>query len=69
MILVTKEDVIAAGFCGPGIKVWCRANGFTAEDVKAGIPEDLVLATGCELGAACVDKARARTAMKDTENV
>mgnify|MGYP006995064567 CR=1 FL=1 len=59
-LLVTKADVIAAGFCAPALREWCRAHGFTASDVKAGIPASDVLATGCGLGAACVAKARER---------
>ena len=62
MATVRKEDVIAAGFCGPGIREWCRLNGFTAADVKNGIPENRVLATGCELGAKVVEAAREREA-------
>lgn len=68
VVLVTKADVIAAGFCGPAMKEWCRANGFNADDVHAGIPAERILATGCELGAACVAKARERAILENTEH-
>lgn len=67
-VLVTKADVIAAGFCGPAMKEWCRANGFNAADVHAGIPAERILATGCGLGAACVAKARERALLEKTDN-
>lgn len=62
--IVRKQDVVAAGFCGPGLKEWCRLNGFTAQDVSNGIPEDRIIAAGCSLGMKCLEKAREREAFE-----
>lgn len=64
MVIVRKQDVIAAGFCGPGMGLWCELNGFTSKDIKDGIPADKLLATGCELAERVVAAAIRRTEME-----
>lgn len=59
-VIVRKSDVIAAGFCGAGMREWCRLNGFTAAQIRDGIPADQLLATGCELAAQVVRSAETR---------
>lgn len=66
-IIVTKIDVLNAGFCSSGTREWCRLNGFTSKDVHDGIPADKMLATGCSLGAAVVSEAVKRAAREDGE--
>lgn len=63
--IVRKQDVVSAGFCGSGLKEWCRLNGFTAQDVSNGIPEDRIIAAGCSLGMKCLEKAREREAFEN----
>lgn len=60
VVLVKKSDVLAAGFCGTGMKVWCRQHGITAAEINAGIPADRLMATECELAAQVVAAAVAR---------
>lgn len=64
---VYKADVMAAGYCANGMRDWCRLHGFTAADVRAGIPAETMLATGCELAAAVVRQAERRAAREQEE--
>lgn len=59
-VIVTKADVLATGFCGTGMKVWCRQHGFSADEIRCGIPADRLLDTGCELASQVVAAAVAR---------
>lgn len=59
-VIVRKSDVIAAGFCGAGMREWCRLNGITAAQVRDGIPAEQLLATGCELASQVVEAATIR---------
>lgn len=65
---VYKADVMAAGYCANGMRDWCRLHGFTAADVRAGIPAEVMLATGCELAAAVVLQAEKRGRREQEEN-
>lgn len=66
-VIVTKADVLAAGFCGTGMKVWCRQHGITADEISSGIPADKLMATGCELAAQVVAAAVARQKMNEAQ--
>ncbi|WP_156127398.1 hypothetical protein [Paracoccus sanguinis] len=61
---VYKSDVMAAGYCAAGMREWCRLRGFTSEDVRNGIPAEVMLATGCEQAAAVVRQAEKRAALE-----
>lgn len=59
-LVVRKVDVVAAGFCAAGMRAWCRQHGIDAHQIRDGVPADVLLATGCELAKAVVEKARER---------
>lgn len=59
-LVVRKVDVVAAGFCAAGMRAWCRQHGIDAAQIRHGVPAETLLATGCELAAAVVNKARER---------
>ncbi|PTX46995.1 hypothetical protein IQ03_03508 [Gemmobacter caeni] len=63
-MLVRKADVLAAGFCGPGMKAWCRQHGIDSRQINDGVPAELLLATGCALAEAVVAKARERQVLE-----
>lgn len=65
-ILVTKADVLAAGFCASGMREWCRLHGFTAAEVREGIPIEKMEAIDCALGRQVIAAARARHANNKT---
>lgn len=56
-IVVTKIDVVTAGFCPGGLREWCRLNGITAREVHDGITAERLLATGCSLATSVVEQA------------
>lgn len=60
MLVVRKSDVLAAGFCGPGLRAWCRQHGIDSKQINDGVPAELLLATGCALAEAVVAKAEQR---------
>ena len=66
-MIVIKEDILNAGFCTDGLKEWLRLNGFESTDLRYGIHEDLLLATGCELARQVVEAARRRVQQMNTE--
>lgn len=67
-MIVIKEDIFSAGFCTDGLKEWLRLNGFESTDLRDGIHEDVLLATGCELANQVVAAARRRAAKMNTES-
>ncbi len=67
-MIVTKQDVIAAGFCAAGLREWCRLNGIPASALRDGMDHQMLLDTGCELAAQVVEVARRRAAKMNTES-
>lgn len=66
-MIVTKQDVLAAGLCGPGMGEWCRLHGFSSTDIQNGVPEEALLATGCALAERVVRAAHRRAAAQREE--
>lgn len=64
-LVVTKADVIAAGFCGAGLKRWAELNGFSARDLKQGVPVERVEAVDCALARKVVAAARRRAEISE----
>ena len=65
-IVATKADVIAAGFCAAGMREWCRLHGFSAADIRDGIPIEKLEAIDCDLARRVVEAAKTRSNAKKT---
>lgn len=61
MSRVTLDDVVKAGHCVAGAKLWFISRGFVWRDVvKNGVSEDDLLATNDPLAERVIESKRAR---------